>query len=111
MTTIEDWLNDREPYAHWSNRGVATVALELGVTDRRVVANAIALVETACELSNRYPNVSFDALVDGLLNGLHQDAEPYWWYRRWINRVKLWWTICKDDIYGFVRRVIGRIRG
>lgn len=85
------WLEDAdsdEPIEHWNTYRFYFRALEQGVTDRRAIANAIALVDAANRFSKDMPNVPYDDIVDALLAGL----EPRYYLRWGIQR---WWIICR----------------
>jgi hypothetical protein len=64
MTRLSDWVEDRESvHSKFGGADVFYRALEHGVTDRKVIANAIALTEAAAKLSHKYPSVPFDDIA------------------------------------------------
>lgn len=89
---IERWTNDLESPRkdYYGGRDMFYLALDRGIVDPRIVANAVALSDYAAFIYERYGGrISYDSIVDGLLNGVDYPVQPYWWYVRWYYRMKL----------------------
>lgn len=87
---LRAWLDDDEPIELWSTRRLYYAALDYGVTDRRVIANAMALVDAANAFAKCYPDVSYDQLVNALLLGMQPELYLVWGVQRWKRRVALY---------------------
>lgn len=93
LELIERWVDGVETPRQdiYGGRDLFYLALDRGVTDPRVIQNAVALNEYALFLYNRYQgSVSYDSIVEGLLRGVDYPCEPYWWYARCYYRFKAW---------------------
>jgi hypothetical protein len=110
LTTLDAWLEDRADLPQWRTVNMYHAALEYGINDQRQVANAIALVESAHKLQEKFPNLTFDAIVNALLVGVYPEAEPYWWTRFQWHRMELWTHQQRENFYWWRHRIRQRYR-
>ncbi len=70
MDRLERWAKDIEPVpAKWGTHDYYLEALEVGVSDVRTVANALAVVEEVARVSDAL-DIPFDAVADAALAAL-----------------------------------------
>jgi hypothetical protein len=93
--SLDDWLNDQVPQPR--HVSVYREALLMGVTDRRAVANAIAVTEATAKLADTYDSVSFDDIAELMLSQLNGEIENsvQRLTRRW--RFRLWRAYVADE--------------
>lgn len=97
-TSLQAWLEDRDDLPQWRNGNLYRAALSMGITDAAQVANAIALVESAQRLQEKYPMLAFDDIANGLLAGAYPEATPRWWYHYYWHRLGFWITRRRENI-------------
>lgn len=102
-SSLQAWLEDRDDTPQWRNVNLYRMALSMEITDPAQVANAIALVEAAQHLQEKYPLLAFDDIVNGLLAGAHPEATPYWWQRYYWHRFRFWIRRQRDWIQWWIR--------
>jgi hypothetical protein len=90
---LDRWAHDIEgpPLEKWTGNRFYRRALEMGITDPRVVANAAALLEVVSNFSDRHPGIPFDHCVEAVLSGLDESATRQYTKLSWINlwRIRL----------------------
>jgi hypothetical protein len=99
---LDRWANDIEgpPLEQWTANRFYRRALEMGITDPRVVANAAALLDVVEKFSDRHPHVPFDHCVEAVLSGLDESSTlRYTELSRW-KYLKLRWKRFRRKHWG-----------
>lgn len=69
QVSLQDWLDDNQgAQIRHTQLSLYLDALHRGVTDRRVIANCIALAEASAILARKYPHVPFDDIAELVLS-------------------------------------------
>ena len=88
---LDRWAHDMEgpPLEQWTSNRFYRKALEMGITDPRIVANAAALLDVVERFSANHPNVPFDHCVSAVLSGLDDSSTRQYTKLSWINMWKI----------------------
>ena len=88
---LDRWANDIEgpPLDQWTANRFYRRALELGITDPHVVANAAALLQVVENFSQQHPHVPFDHCCEAVLAGLDESATLSYTSLSWWKYLRL----------------------
>ena len=96
--SLQDWLDDNEgAQIRHTMHSLYLDALLHGVTDRRVIANSLALAEASAILAKKHPDVPFDDIADVVLSyvsssSTRQYHRAYWRWYLWLSLQHRYYT-------------------
>lgn len=92
---ISRWVNDEPGISAWTPNRFYRYALEQGVSDPKIIANAAALLHLTEEFIRKHPSVPFDRVVEAVIAGMDPEL-TLTYYQPGIRRLvrikwRHWW--------------------
>lgn len=109
---ISRWVADETgtPVSQWTSNRFYRYALERGISDPLVVANARALLDLVEDFSTKHPSVPFDRIVEAVIAGMDPEL-TLTYYAPGLRKLALikWrhaWTSFRRSPYAAIKKML-----
>lgn len=111
VNKIENWINDIDSVQDaWTAKRFYRYALEQGITDPMVIANARALVDLAEDFHKQHPEIQFDRVVEAIIAGMDPDLTLTYYSPGVIRLIRhkwrKFWRNFRKSPYATIKKVL-----